>query len=470
MTLLLRALNGVVWSPPLLALLLAAGLWFSLRSRFLQVRLLGPMLRLLTKGRAGDGISPFQAFCTALAGRVGTGNIVGTSAAVLYGGPGALFWMWVLAFLGAASAFVESTLAQLYREPWEGQYCGGPAFYIEKGLRRRGCAAVFAVVALTASGLLLPGVQSNAIAQSLQAAFRLPVWLSGGVCTLLLGVLIFGGIRRIARAAEFIVPAMAALYLLCAGAVTIAHLREVGPAFALILSSAFGRDALYGGIFGSAILWGVRRGIYANEAGQGTQAHAAAAAAADHPAEQGLVQALGVYVDTFLICTATGLMLLLTDCYNVLDGAGQVLHRGAPMIADCLEPGPRFVQAALASVLGPAGPALIALCLAFFAFTSLMSCYYQAECNLLWLLRSERRRAVGTPALRCALLIVTFTAALMTADSVWSLGDLGAGTMAWLNGAAILLLQKPAFDSLRDYERRRKQAPRPLEPRPVLRR
>ncbi len=470
MSLLLSSLNSAVWSPALLALLLAAGLWFSLRSRFLQVRLLGPMLRLLVRRRAGAGISPFQAFCTALAGRVGTGNIVGTSAAVLYGGPGALFWMWVLAFLGAASAFVESTLAQLYREQRMGQACGGPAFYIEKGLRRRGYAAAFAVAALVSSGLLLPGVQSNAIAQSLQSAFRLPVWLTGAVCALLLGALIFGGIRRIARAAELIVPVMAALYLLCAGTVAAAHIREIGPAFALILSSAFGRDALYGGLLGSAILWGVRRGVYANEAGQGTQAHAAAAAAADHPAEQGLVQALGVYVDTFLICTATGLMLLLTDCYNVLGGAGLVLHRGAPSVADCLKPGPQFVQAALASVLGPAGPALIALCLAFFAFTSLMNYYYQAECNLLWLFRRGRRRAAGTLALRCALLTVTFAAALMTADSVWSLGDLGAGAMAWLNGAAILLLQKPAFDSLRDYEKRRGPARRPPAPRPALRR
>ena len=449
----IEVLGRMVWSPALLTLLLAAGLWFSLRSRFLQVRLLGPMCRLLVSGPRGEGVSPFQAFCTALAGRVGTGNIVGTAAAILYGGPGALFWMWVLAFFGAASAFAESTLAQLYRTRLTDGFCGGPAFYIERGLGRRGYAAAFSVTALLSAGVLLPGVQSNAIARSLEEAFRLPVWAAGAVCAVLLGLLICGGLRRIARAAELIVPVMAAAYLLCGVLVTAVHIREVGAAFALILSGAFGTHAVYGGILGSAILWGVKRGVYANEAGQGTQAHAAAAAAVAHPAEQGLVQALGVYVDTFLICTCTGLMLLLTDCYNVVGSDGAFLHRGAAAVADCTEAGPDFVQAALGTVLGPAGPAVIALCLAFFAFTSLMNYYYQAECNLVWLFRRPRLRTVGTAALRAAILAITFAAAGMGADAVWALGDLGAGAMAWLNVIAILLLQGPAFSALRDYER-----------------
>lgn len=308
---IVNTVNGVVWSNWLVCLCLLSGIYFSLRTRFSQVRNLKEMVHLLFAGeKSEEGISSFQGFCTALAGRIGTGNIAGVATAIAWGGPGALFWMWMIAFLGAGSAFAESTLGQLYKEKHEGQYCGGPAYYIEKGFGKKGWAKVygmvFAIVTVISVGILLPGVQSNSIAVSVNNAFGVNVKITGIALVILVGVVIFGGIKRIGSAAEFIVPFMGGAYILMALIIIIVHIGYLPHVLALIFKSAFGAEATFGGILGSTIAWGVKRGVYSNEAGQGTGPQASSAAEVSHPAKQGFVQAFSVYVDTLFVCSATG--------------------------------------------------------------------------------------------------------------------------------------------------------------------
>lgn len=445
-------LNGLIWSQALIVLCLGAGLYFSIRTRFLQVRHAGHMLRLLFRGESSaKGISSFQAFALAVSGRVGTGNIAGVATAIAMGGPGAVFWMWAIAFVGASTAFIEAALAQIYKEEIGGQYRGGPAYYIERGLKVKWYAVFFAVSTVVATGFFMPGVQANSIAVAMQNAFAVPPVATGLGVAVLLGLLIFGGVKRLGRAAELMVPFMALGYIVMAAVVVLLHLGEVPAMFSLIVRSAFGADAAFGGVVGLAISWGVKRGIYSNEAGQGSAPMAAAAAEVKHPATQGLVQAFSIYVDTWGVCTATAFMILLTDKYNVAKPGGGFLHESLPGV----ETGPAFTQAAVDSVLPGFGGGFVAVALFFFAFTTLMAYYYYAETNLAYL-----RRNAASPklfaGLRLMFLAVTFYGALRQADVAWAMGDIGVGLMAWINIIAILLLAKPALACLRDYEAQRR--------------
>jgi AGCS family alanine or glycine:cation symporter len=451
-------LNDLIWSKPLIYLCLGTGLWFSLRTRFLQVRHAGHMARLLFRGAASErGVSPFQAFALAISGRVGTGNIAGVATAIAMGGPGAVFWMWMIAFLGAGSAFVEAALAQIYKEEVGGQYRGGPAYYIERGLGMKWYAVLFALSTIVATGLLLPGVQANSIGTAVENAFSIPPVMTGGAVAVLLGLIIFGGVKRIGRAAQLMVPFMAIGYILMALVVVAVHLGEVPAMFALIFKSAFGAEAAFGGIVGMAVQWGVKRGIYSNEAGQGTAPMAAGAAEAKHPAAQGLIQAFSVYVDTWFVCTATALMILLTGAYNVADPAGGFITEGLPGVVH----GPGYTQAAVDTVVPGFGSAFVAVALFLFAFTTLMAYYYYAETSLAYL-----RRNASSPkmfhALRLVFLAVVFYGTFHTADVAWALGDVGVGLMAWLNIIAILLLTRPALTCLRDYEAQLKTGVEPV--------
>lgn len=298
-------INDIVWSEALVILCLGTGLFFSFRLKFPQVRLFKEMIRLLfgTK-KSKEGISSFQAFTLAISGRIGTGNIAGVATAIAMGGPGAVFWMWTIAFLGSASAIIEATLAQTYKEVSKGEFRGGPAYYILKGLKTKPFAVLFALATIISCGFLLPSVQSNSIALAVEKAFNVDtVYTAVGVC-LLLALIIIGGVKRISSVAEVVVPFMAISYIVMAMIIIGLNIDKVPEMFSLILSSAFGADATFGGIVGSAISWGVQRGIYSNEAGQGTAPHAAAAAEVSHPYKQGLVQGFSVYVDTLFVCTA----------------------------------------------------------------------------------------------------------------------------------------------------------------------
>ncbi len=460
------SINSVVWSSALVYLCLGAGLFFSILTRFVQVRLFREMIRLLFASKASaQGISSFQALSVSLSGRVGTGNIAGVAAAIGFGGPGAVFWMWVVAFLGASTAYIESALGQIYKEEDEGQYRGGPAFYIEKALGQKWYAWIFAITTILATGLLLPGVQSNSISNAAELAFgpgqmiatdlgELSVTkiVTATVVVAVLGFIIFGGVKRIAHFTQVVVPFMALAYVTTAVVIVALNVSELPDIIALIVTDAFTPMA---GV-GAAIGWGVKRGVYSNEAGQGTGPHAAAASEVQHPAQQGLVQAFSVYIDTLFVCTATAFMILITGAYNVHDGDGGFFTQNLP--ASVQANSPAFTQFALESVLPNVGKPFVAVALFFFAFTTLLAYYYIAETNVAYL-----RRTFKIPgemaALKLALMASVFYGAVRTADLAWGLGDIGVGIMAWLNIIAILILffmGRPALRALADYEAQRK--------------
>jgi len=449
---LVDLINSYVWSTPLVLLCLGTGIYFSFRTRFLQVRLIKDMVGQLFRGRASkSGISSFQGFAMALGGRVGTGNIAGVATAIGMGGPGALFWMWAIAFLGAGSAYIEAALGQVWKEKIGGVYRGGPSYYIDKGLGLKWYSIIFAVVTVLSCGILLPGVQANSIAVAFQNAFPvITPTISGLFVAAFLGLIIFGGVKRIGKTAELLVPFMAVGYILMALIIVAIDYKRIPSIFSLIISSALGKHAVFGGIVGSAIAWGVKRGIFSNEAGQGTGPQAAAAAEVAHPAQQGLVQAFSVYVDTLLVCSATGFMLLITGTYNTSNGAGGFLVNNLPGV----EAGPIWTQNAINTVFKGFGSGFVAVALLFFAFTTLMAYAYYAESNVAYLFKKNSR--VMITLTRFLLLAMTFYGALHTAKLAWAMGDIGVGLMAWLNIIAILLLSRVGLATLKDYEAQRK--------------
>ncbi|WP_313175829.1 alanine/glycine:cation symporter family protein [Massilia sp.] len=449
---LVSTINGIIWSPALIVLCLGVGLYFSLRSRFLQVRHVREMTRLMFEGKSSEqGVSSFQALTMTLAGRVGTGNIAGVATAITFGGPGAVFWMWAVAFLGASSAFVESTLGQVYKEQIAREYRGGPAFYIEKGLGMKWYALTFAFATILATGLLLPGVQANSIAEGLQTAIGIDRNVTAALLAIALGFIIFGGVKRIATFAEVIVPFMALGYIIVACVIIFLNIEQLPGVLKLIFSSAFGLDAGFGAIVGMAIQWGVKRGVYSNEAGQGTGPHASSAAEVSHPAKQGLVQGFSVYVDTLFVCSATAFMLLITGQYNVEGPNGVAMYTGVHGVAG----GPGYVQVALEHVMPGFGAIFVAVALLFFAFTTIVAYYYIAETNIAYIDRHARHPWLKF-ALKVAIIAATVYGTVKTADLAWALGDIGVGLMAWLNLVAIILLRNVAFKCLRDYEAQKK--------------
>ena len=472
---IVTSINAVIWSDALIFMCLAAGLWFSLRTRFMQLRGFTEMCRLTVTGQKSDaGVSSFQALAISMAGRMGIGNIAGVATAIAYGGPGAIFWMWIMGFLGAATSYVECTLAQIYKtKDADGRYRGGPAYYIEKAMGLKWYASAFAIATIVAAGLLLPGVQANAIADSATAVLckgegacaavggisgmKLSIGLAVAA---LVGVIIFGGIKRIASFAEIVVPFMALAFIGTAVVVMILNASKVPVMFADIFSSAFGAHALFGGVIGQAIAWGVKRGIYANEAGQGSGPHAAAAAEVSHPAKQGYVQAFAIYFDTMLVCTSTAFLLLSTGIYNVFQ---RVTENGTEKLVTIYEKlpgvdpdqGAVMTQAAFDSVVPGMGAAFVAIALFFFAFTTIMAYYYMAETNLNYVTGNNPGKLWLT-LLRLGVLGIVVFGAYHDAKLAWALGDIGVGLMAWINVTAILIIQKPAMLALKDYERQRK--------------
>lgn len=459
---IISTVSGWVWSPALVCLCLGAGLFFSLLTRFVQVRRFGEMCHLLfsTDKTQKTGISSFQAFAMALSGRVGTGNIVGVATAIGYGGPGAIVWMWIIAFLGAGSAFVEATLAQIYKVEHNGQFRGGPSFYIEKGLRCKWLAVLFAICSIIACGILMPPVQSNGIAIAFANSVNTHPAIVGAITALVLGLVIIGGVKRIARVAEIVAPFMAILYILLAIIVLICNAPVIPQVFSDMFRSAFGMHEIFGGVLGSAIAWGVKRGIYSNEAGQGTGPIVAGAAKVSHPVKQGLVQAFSVYVDTLLVCTATAVMLLATQAYNVVNAeTGAVLFQSPYPLG---EPDVSYTSTAIGTLVGAsAGNIIIAIALAFFAFTTIMAYYYYAETSMVYLFGEGKREHAAVWVLRVVIIAAVFYGSFKTAKAAWDLGDIGVGAMAWINIIAILLLFPKAIRSLRDYEKQKKEGKEP---------
>jgi len=414
------------------------------------------LFRKREKGKEKKGVSSFEAFCIALSGRVGTGNIVGVATAIALGGPGAVFWMWIIAFFGASTAFVESTLAQLFKFSHPSGFRGGPACYIEKGLNARWMAILFALVTIIACGLLLPTVQANGMSTAVSNSFGISPLYSGIFLAVLLGLVIVGGVRRIAKAASFVTPFMAVVYIIISLVILALNWRAIPGLLSLIVKNAFGINPLCGGILGSTIMMGVKRGLFSNEAGQGTGAIPSASADVKHPAEQGLVQAFSVYVDTLLVCTATALMILSAGTFNILDAkTGEMLLANDPSL------GANYVgytQAAVDSVIGGFGSAFVSVALTFFVFTTIMAYYFYSESSVMYLCSlgkkfSPKVETILIRILQVAILSSIIFGAVKEANLVWTLGDIGVGIMAWVNVIAIIILAPKAFSALREYER-----------------
>ena len=440
MTNAIDAINTVVWGYILIYGLLAVGIYFSIRLRFLQIFHFREFIRAVTRTPEKDsqGITPIQALTTSLASRVGTGNIAGVAVAVYTGGPGALFWMWIVALLGMATAYAESALAQLYKvNDHHGLYRGGPAFYISRGLKSPWAGAVFSVALLVVFGLVFNAVQANAIAESFSESFSLDRTQVGVALAVLSGIVIFGGIRNIARVAEVVVPFMAVAYLGVALWVLVANIDKIPDVLVLIVRSAFGLDQAAGGLVGgmtAAMLNGVKRGLYSNEAGMGSAPNIAAVAipSPHHPSSQGFVQALGVFIDTILICTATGVMILMSDALQPGSGVtGTVL-----------------TQHALAYHIGEHGKDFVALAVFFFAFTSIIGNYSYAEGALTYLNINNKPCLF---ILRALVLVFIVWGAREAITTVFDAADAVMGIMAIINLVGISLLSGLVVKLTRDY-------------------
>ena len=425
--------------------LLAVGVFFTIRLGFLQFLHFGEMVRAIRGSRESDesGISPFQALCTSLASRVGTGNIAGVAVALYLGGAGAIFWMWMVALVGMATAYSESTLAQLYKvRDGKGQYRGGPAFYISKGLKAPWAGGVFSVCLIISFGLVFNAVQANSIADAMEGAFGFSKMWVGLAIAFCAGLVIFGGLRSIARFAEVIVPFMAAAYVLMALVVMVMHITEVPGVLAMIIKSAFGLEEAAGGAAGSvtaAMLNGIKRGLFSNEAGMGSAPNVAATAtpAPHHPSSQGLVQAMGVFIDTIVICTATAVMILLSG----------VLEPGSGIT------GTQLTQQAMESHIGVAGSYFIAIAILFFAFTSIVANYSYAENAMTFL---GVGNTAGLTVLRIAALGMVVWGSMQAVATVFNAADASMGLMATINLIAIVLLSGTVVKLTKDYMGQRK--------------
>ena len=435
-----RTANSLIWDYLLIYVLLGAGIYFTIRTRFLQFRSFVRFWAALGRSRSDSrgGISGFQAFCIGLASRVGTGNIAGVAIALTLGGPGAIFWMWMVALVGMATAFVEATLAQLFKVPQpDGTFRGGPAYYIERGLGSRLWGSIFAVLLIFTFGLTFNAVQANTIADTLRSGHGIPPLATALGLVVLAAPVFFGGLRVIARIAEWLLPIVALTYIALAVTIVALNAAELPEMIALIVRSAFGLDQAAAGAFGgvaAALLNGVKRGLFSNEAGMGSAPNAAATATVAHPATQGFIQALGVFVDTIIISTSTAFIILSADVYDPTQPTAVA--------------GAALTQASVAAWFGHSGTVLITAVIFMLAFSSILGNYAYAEGNLTYLGASTRIAL----AFKVIVLLAVFGGSLGRLPMVWSLADVAMGLMALVNLVAILLLGKWAFGALADYE------------------
>ena len=439
--------NDILWTYILIVMLLGCAIWFSIRTRFVQFRMLGEMIRLLGDSTAKINghekhISSFQAFTISLAGRVGTGNLAGVATAITVGGPGAIFWMWIIALLGSSSAFVESSLAQLFKIRGKHSYIGGPAYYMERGLKKRWMGILFAVLITITFGFAFNSVQSNTMSAALESAFAVKPWLSGTIISVLTLIIIFGGVQRIATISSIIVPIMAVGYILLALFVVLSNIDRIPTVIGQIIGNAFGWHQAVGGGIGAALMQGIKRGLFSNEAGMGSAPNAAATAHVTHPAKQGFIQALGVFTDTLLICSCTAFIILFSEEHigNGLDGI-------------------QLTQAALTNEVGSIGGIYVAIATLFFAYSSILGNYYYGEANIRFF--TSRR----WPVLLYRILVggMVMFGSLASLNLVWSLADVTMALMSICNLIAIFLLGKYAFRLLDDYlEQKRKGIKSPV--------
>ena len=437
---LIDGLNTFLWSYILIAMLITLGLYFTVRTKFVQFRYFKEMFRLLGDGASKDNkeegkVSSFQAFCISTASRVGTGNIAGIAIAIVTGGPGAIFWMWLIALVGSASSFVESTLAQIYKVKDGKSFRGGPAYYIEQGLKKKWMGVTFAILITVSFGFVFNAVQANTVSQAFNTAFGVDKLTMGIILAVLTALVIFGGVDRIAKVSEVIVPIFAGLYILVALFVIATNITELPGIFKLIFESAFGLREITMGTMGGMMLTGIKRGLFSNEAGMGSAPNAAAAADVSHPVKQGLIQTLGVFTDTLVICSATAFIIILYPTY---------MQTGLTGI--------ELTQAALSSHIGPIGNIFIAVCIFLFAFSSIVGNYYYGQSNMDFINLSK----TGLNIFRALVVAMVLLGSLTKVQVVWNLADVSMGLMAIINLVAIALLGKYAFMALDDYTAQKK--------------
>lgn len=441
--------NDLIWSQYLIGLLITAGIFFTIGSKFVQLRWIPEMFRAIgekpeTLENGKKGISPFQAFAISAGSRVGTGNIAGVATAIVLGGPGAVFWMWIIAFIGAASAFIEATLAQVYKVPdEEGGYRGGPAYYITKGLNQKWLGIVFAVLITVTFAFVFNTVQSNTIAESLKTQYNVSPIITGIVLAIITAIIIFGGVRSIATLSSIIVPVMAITYIGLVAVILLFNYDQIIPMIATIIKNAFGIEQATGGAIGAAVLQGIKRGLFSNEAGMGSAPNAAATAAAPHPVKQGLIQSLGVFFDTMLVCTATAIMILLYTGLEFGENAAQ---------------GVAVTQSALNEHLGSAGGIFLTIAITLFAFSSVIGNYYYGQSNMEFLWENKTVLFI----FRCLVVVLVFVGAVVKTETVWSTADVFMGLMAIVNLVAIIGLSNIAFAVMNDYQRQRKAGKKPV--------
>jgi putative sodium/glutamine symporter len=430
------ATNDFLWSNLLIIMLVALGLYFTFKSKFVQVRMLKEMVRVLMEGKTGskDSISPFQAFCIGMAARVGTGNITGIAIAIALGGPGAVFWMWIIAIISSASSFVESTLALVYKVKDKNGFRGGPSYYMEKGLNKRWMGVLFAILITLSFGLVFNSVQSNTITIAFENSFGTDRLTVGIIMTIAFAAIIFGGVKRIAKMAEYKIMILAVLYIGVALFIVLTNITKMPEVLSLIVKNAFGIDQAVGGTLGAALMNGVKRGLFSNEAGMGSAPNVAATATTSHPVKQGLIQAFGVLTDTLIICTSTAFIILLSDAYK---------QPGLNGIA--------LTQAALSEHIGSWASGCLAIFVFIFAFGSLIGNYYYGETNIRFLHTSK----VWLMLYRISVLAMVLFGSVAKVQLVWDMADLFMGFMVIVNLIAILLLSKVAFAALSDYTKQR---------------
>ena len=449
---LITSINDAIWGYVLIVALVGCGVWFTIKTRFVQFRMVGEMFRLLTdsavntveeqvkeekKGEKSKHISSFQAFAVSVATRVGTGNLAGVASAITIGGPGAVFWMWLIALIGSATAFVESTLAQLYKQKHKDSFIGGPAYYIQKGLKKRWMAITFAVLITLQFGLSNNSIQANTICGAMEEAFGWsPLWVGLFLATLALFI-VFGGIQRIAQVSAVLVPLMAVGYLLLAVVIIIMNIDKMPAVFKIIVEDAFGIQQIAGGGIGATIMNGVKRGLFSNEAGEGSAPNVAATASVTHPVKQGLIQALGVFTDTLLVCSCTAFIILISGLYNVPELNGIAL-----------------TQTALQSEVGGVGPIFIAIAILLFAFSSIIGNYYYGEANIRFITPNTQ---VMTVYRICSAGVMVLFGALASFELVWNIVDFFMAFLTACNLIAIVILGRYAFRLLDDYRQQKRK-------------
>ena len=449
LNMIITEINDFLWTYILIAVLVGCGLWFTWRTRFVQFRMLKEMIRLLgdssVKHPGHKHISSFQAFAVSVATRVGTGNLAGVATAIAIGGPGAVFWMWIIALIGSATAFVESTLAQLFKLRHKDSFIGGPAYYIQKGMHNRWMSALFAILITITFGLSYNSIQSNTICQAMNEAFGWNQVLTGIVLVMMSLAIVFGGIQRIAKVSSVIVPVMAIGYFILAFVIVLMNIHLMPHVFKVIISNAFGLEQITGGGLGATMMNGIKRGLFSNEAGEGSAPNVAATASVSHPVKQGLIQALGVFTDTLLVCSCTAFIILISGLYAHPELNGIAL-----------------TQSALQSEIGSSGPIFIAIAIFLFAFSSIIGNYYYGEANIRFLFgRKEENNNGKLKSILfiyrlCSGGVLVMFGALASLEIVWNLGDLCMALLTACNLIAILVLGKYAFKLLKDYQQQKK--------------